>query len=270
VTASPGAALRRAILLWGAGDLALGDRGAALGWLLAEVIGLVLVALAASSLANTTWYLLPFVLGAGFIGLWGYQAVRAFRRAERRQGAIGPTPRGSPAAAMAWLTLPILLWGTGFWLIGAEGTSPSAVLDRFVGDWPSLQEPRAGWDPAFATDAGELQQAASAALAELAVQCRAGELNADCGQAPVNLLRDVRVSLSGETAESATAVAELVDYVKHPTSVLWVLQGTELVPVSRQVLLRLELRAAPVPLLGLELGARRWQIVSASAAPSAP
>jgi hypothetical protein len=36
------------------------------------------------------------------------------------------------------------------------------------------------------------------------------------------------------------------------------------------VLLRLELRAAPVPLLGLELGARRWQIVSASATQSAP
>jgi hypothetical protein len=270
VTASPGAALRRAILLWGAGDLALGDRGAAIGWLLAEAIGLVLVAVTAMALANTTWYLVPFVLGAGFIGLWGYQAVRAFRRAERRQGAIGPTPRGSPAAAMAWLTLPILLWGTGFWLIGAEGTSPSAVLDRFVGDWPSLHGGAPDWDPAFATDAGELQQAASGALTELAVQCQAGELNADCGQAPVNLLRDVRVSVSGESAEAATAVAELVDYVKRPTSVLWVLQGTELVPVSRQVLLRLELRAAPVPLLGLELGARRWQIVSASATSSAP
>jgi hypothetical protein len=121
------------------------------------------------------------------------------------------------------------------------------VLDRFVGDWPSLQEPRAGWDPAFATDAAELQQAASAALAELAVQCRAGKLSADCGQAPVNLLRDVRVSVSGESAETATAVAELVDYVKRPTSVLWVLQGTELVPVSRQVLLRLELRDIDLP-----------------------
>ncbi len=283
MSASPGATLRRAILIWGLGDLALGDRTAAIGWLLAEVIGLALVVVASLTLANTTWYLVPFVLGAAFIAIWAYQAVRAFRRAERRQGAIAPTPRGSPAAAMAWLTLPLLVWGTGFWLISAEGTSPSAVLDRFVSEWPSVGSGTAAWGPALASNPDELRAAASAALDELWAQCRAGRLNADCGQAPVNLLRDVRVSLvptgdqdatgaAGATAATggtaaATAVAELVDYVPRSTSVLWFFHGSELVPVSRQTILRLELGATAVPVLGLDLGAQRWQIVSASPAP---
>ena len=41
------------------------------------------------------------------------------------QGAIGPTPVGSPAAAMVWLSLPLLVWGTAFWLVGAQAATPA-------------------------------------------------------------------------------------------------------------------------------------------------
>jgi hypothetical protein len=47
--------------------------------------------------------------------------------------------------------------------------------------------------------------------------------------------------------------------------VLFVFAGTELVPVARETVLRLELVAAPVAgPFALELGARHWQIASAS------
>jgi hypothetical protein len=255
--------LRRAILRWGLGDHALGERTSAIGWLLAELIGLGVVVVASLSLANSTWYLVPFVLGAAFIGLWGYQAVRAFHLATRRQAAAPPTPRRSPAAAMAWLTVPILLWGTGFWLIGAEGVSPSAVLDRFVSDWPSLETQAPAWRTGFAADPDQLTDAGRSALIALGAECRAGTLTADCDEATVNLLRDVRVSIVNQTDRQATAIAELVDYRPQETSVLFFFHGSELVPVSRQQLLRLDLRAVPVPILGLELGARRWQIAAA-------
>jgi hypothetical protein len=263
VVAPPGLVLRRAILVWGLGDLTLGDRPAAIGWLLAEALGLVVLAVITLSLANSTWYLVPFLLGAGFIGLWAFQAMRAFRRAAHRQGATPPTPRRSPAAAMAWLTVPILLWGTGFWMIGAEGASPSAVLDRFVSEWPALASAEPGWRDGFAADSAELTTAARATLSVLRDECQAGRLATDCDQATTNLLRDVRVSVVSQSGDAATAVAELVDYQKRATSVLWLFQGSELVPVSRQKLLELDLRTVGVPLLGMDLGARRWQVAEA-------
>jgi hypothetical protein len=263
VSPAPGIVLRRALLLWGLGDHALGERTAATGWMLAELIGLGVVVAASLSLANSTWYLVPFVLGAAFIGLWGYQAVCAFQLATRRQSATPPTPRRSPAAAMAWLTVPILLWGTGFWLIGAEGVSPSAVLDRFVSDWPSLETETPAWPATFAADGAQLTDAGRSALIALEAECRAGTLTSDCDEATANLLRDVRVSVVSQTDTQATAIAELVDYRPQETSVLFFFHGSELVPVSRERLLQVDLRAMPVPILGLELGARRWQIADA-------
>jgi hypothetical protein len=256
------------MLAWGLGHVALGDRSAGLAWLIAELIGLAIVAYSVLAFADTTWYLLPFLLGTLFIGLWAFQAIRAFRGAERMQAARPPTPRGSPAAAIAWLTLPLLVWGTGFWLIGAAGASPAAVLDRFVSEWPEVATGGAGWDAGLVADAGPssgLTDVAATALAQLGAECRAGSLNPDCATAPANLLHDVRMRITSQTDASATAVAESVDYVQQPTSVLFVFGGTELVPVARDTVLRLELVARPVhgP-LGIELGARHWQIASAS------
>ena len=265
----PGAVLRRSILAWGLGDQALGDRAGGAAWLIAELIGLAVVAYSVLAFADTTWYLLPFLLGTLFIGLWAFQAIRAFRRAERLQAARPPTPRGSPAAAIAWLTLPLLVWGTGFWLIGADGASPAAVLDRFVSEWPQVASGDGEWKAGLVADGSgptsSLTDVAGSALAQLGVECRAGSLNADCATAPANLLHDVRLRITDQTDTCATAIAESVDYVQRPTSVLFVFSGTELVPVARDTVLRLELVATPVDgPLGLDLGARHWQIASAS------
>lgn len=257
------------MLAWGLGDRALGDRAGGAAWLVAELIGLAVVAYSVVAFADTTWYLVPFLLGTGFIGLWALQAIRSFRRAEHMQAARPPTPRGSPAAAIAWLTLPLLVWGTGFWLIGADGVSPAAVLDRFVSEWPDVATGGGDWNSGLVADGtgltSGLTDVADTALAQLGIQCRAGRLNADCATAPANLLHDVRLRIIEQTDASATAVAESVDYVQQPTSVLFVFSGTELVPVARDTVLRLELVATPVDgPLGVELGARHWQIASAS------
>jgi len=255
--------MRLSILAWGLGEGALGNRGAALGWLGAEVIGLALVFGSLYAFADTTWYLVPFLLGIAFIAAWVLQAVRVYRRAQGMQAARPPTPRGSPAAAIVWLSVPLLLWGTGFWLIGADGTSPGAVLNRFVAEWPTLASGQADWAPSLAADPRALTDAAAAALADLRGQCAAGKLNSDCAAAPANLLHDVRLRITAQTDTTAEAVAEAVAYQQRPTRVLFVFSGTELVPVPRGVVLQLQLVAVPAPHDLLRLGARRWQIVSA-------
>ena len=234
---SAGRALRLALLAWGLGHRSLGEKFTATGWLAAELVGLLLVVYTTLTFANSTWYLLPFLLGTLFIGMWAFQAVDAYRRAERRQAARPPTPRGSPAAVIAWLTLPLLAWGAGFWLIGAEGASPGGVLDRFVSDWANVESSEFAWPAGLVSDPAAVTPPARSALARLADECRAGTLTPDCATAPANLLHDVRVRIVSQTDTAATAVAEAVDYVQRPTRVLLIFNGSELAPVARVELL---------------------------------
>ncbi len=136
--AAPGRVLRLALVAWGFGDLAMGRRARGVALLVAELIGLVLIVASTILLSDTTWYLVPFLVGMAFIVAWTVQAVAAFLRAQRLQGAIPPPSSRSPAAAAAWLTVPLLFWGTGFWLFAAESASPDAVLNAFVTEWPDV------------------------------------------------------------------------------------------------------------------------------------
>ncbi|MGH2418434.1 MAG: hypothetical protein ACRDFY_08885, partial [Candidatus Limnocylindria bacterium] len=131
----PGRVLRRALVAWGLGHLLIGRRGLGRGLLAAEILAVVLVAWLTIGLADTTAYLVPFIAGMGFIVAWAWQAIDAYRAARALQPARPPTPERSPAAAIAWLSLPLLAWGTGFWLIGAHAATPASVLDRFVTAW---------------------------------------------------------------------------------------------------------------------------------------
>jgi hypothetical protein len=224
--AAPGRAFGFALLGWGLGDLVLGRRAAAIGWLVAEVIGAGVVAALTLSLANSTLYLIPYLAGLAFIAVWAIQAVAAYRRAQRTHGATAPTPSGSPAAAIAWLGLPLLVWGTGFWLLAATSSSPAAALDRFVTE-------------------GALCSAVSSAA----------------GCTDSSNVAGVRVRLVSEDAASATAVAERVHYVSRASRFIGIFDGSELAPVSEGTLLTIRLRSAPAAtLLGIDLGARLWRI----------
>jgi hypothetical protein len=263
IRASPGTVLRRALLAWGLGDLALGRRAAGFAWLGAEILAAALIAYLVLGLADTTWYLVPFLAGILFLVAWAAQAVLAFRRAQRSQGAIGPTPPRSPAAAVAWLSVPLLLWGTGFWLVAGNSASPAAVVDRFETSWPDLAG--GGTLDAGLSVSSAVVVTARNAIRTLQQLCAEQVLSSDCATTPRNLLRDVRIALSEKEDGQATAVAEVVSFERRPSRFLWVFAGTELVPVPRQTVLTLDLRAIAAPLPGgSEVGVRRWQIVNAT------
>jgi hypothetical protein len=255
--AAPGRVLRLAVIAWGLGDLVLGRRLAAIAWLLAEALGLVLVVVVTILFADTTWYLLPYLAGMAFIGAWTAQAVAAYRRAGRQAGSVEAVPTGSPAAVIAWLTVPLLAWGTGFWLFAADAATPGAVLDRFVTAWPAVNA--RGWDPDLAEQPNALSDAATVARDRLRELCAAGQLADDCAAAPGNLLRDIRIRLTSESATRASAVAEVVRFERRPSRFLGIFAATELVPVPIEAVLRLELGARPAG-----WGAARWTIVTAA------
>jgi len=254
--AAPGRVLRLAVIGWGLGDLALGRRGVAIAWLATELLALAGTGILTVLLADTTWYLVPYLAGALFVALWAVQAVVAYRRAVGRHGAAPPTPRGSPAAAIAWLTIPMLLWGTGFWLVAGTHGSADAVLDRFVAVWP-----QAGTDASplaeLGADPAVLEEAAAATIHRLELMCSAGELNEDCAQGSESLLRDVRIRVDPRVGDRQHAVAEVVTYERVSSKFLGIFDASELRPVPLVPLLELELRAEPAA-----LGSQRWTIVN--------
>lgn len=256
---TPERALRLALVGWGLGDLAMGRRSAGYAWLALELLLAAGVLAATLVLADTTWYLVPYLLGVAFLAIWAGQAVAAYRRAKSRQAASTAAPR-SPAATVAWLTVPLLAWGTGFWLFAAEAATPAAVVDRFVSGWADLEpmEPPAVLGPLGGGPF--VDREAAYALYRLQELCDAGRLAADCGDATENLLRDIRVTITPLDATRATADAHLVDYQRRPSRLFGLFDGSELVPVPVESVLRLDLEAEPAA-----LGAREWVIVNARA-----
>lgn len=253
-----GRVLRLALMAWGLGHLALGRRVAGAAWLTGEAVALALVVALTLALADTTWYLIPFLAGMGFIGLWALQAVLAYRAARNAQAAAPPAAGRSPAAAAAWLTVPLLVWGTGFWLFGAEAASPAAVLDRFVSAWPEAD--RVEWQPGLAADPAALTAAADEAMDRLAELCVDGTLAEDCGRSDARLLGDVRLQLTSETDDAASAAVEVVRFEERPARFLGLFDRLELEPVSIERVLELQLATEPAA-----LGAERWTIVNADA-----
>jgi hypothetical protein len=262
---TPGRVLRRALLLWGLGDLALGRSAAGAAWLVGELLGIALVVWLTIGLATTTWYPVPFLAGTIFLGAWATQAVRAYGRARLVSDDASEAPARSAAAAVAWLCLPILAWGTAFWLVAASAATPAAILDRFESAWPDVAARSATFDAGIAADPAALATRAGAAFAALEQACAAGRINPDCGSSPQNLLRNVRITIVSEDAHAASAVVEIVSFERRPSRFLGIFAGTDLVPVPQEELLRLELASVPAALPGgIELGARSWHVVNAT------
>jgi hypothetical protein len=255
---TPGSVLRRSLLAWGLGDLALGRRRAAIAWLIGEALGIGLIAFLSLAYIASSWYLLPFLAGIAFIVLWAVQAIAAYRRSVRAtDGDV--SPKSSPAAIVV-LTIPLLVAGAGFWLAAGTSGSPDAVLDRFVGEWASVADGRATWEEDLTTDPADVTTQALNAVAFLRQLCIAGEWGEDCHGSATGLLRGIRVSIVAEGAESATATAETVRYEQRDSRFLGIFPSTELVPISTGEVLRLRLAAGPAPFGGVD-----WSIVSAEA-----
>ncbi len=239
----PGRVLRRALIGWGLGHLALGRRRAGTILLVAEALSALLVAWLTIGLAETSLYVVPFLAGVAFIVAWAWQAVDAYRSAHALQAARPPTPERSPAAAIGWLSLPLLVWSTGFWLTGAHAATPAAVLDRFVTAWTD-DELGTRWS-------SSIVDAADVAAASL-------------GSGP-DRFRDVRFRITSEDADRATAIAEAIHFERRESRFLGIFPGSELVPVADRQVLSLELDARPVELPGGgDIGAVRWVLVEAA------
>ena len=263
-TIGPSAVLRRALVVWGLGDLALGRRWAGIAWLVAEILAVVALVSLSIGLADTTWYLIPFLAGVLFLTAWAVQAALAYQAALREVAGRDLGGSRAAAASMAWLTVPLLLWGTGFWLVSGTASSPAAALDRFETRWPALAS-GGSLDPGLETD--RVSGPARSALDTLQRLCAQGSLSSDCSVSARDLLRDVRIAIVPTGAGEATADVTVVSFERRPSRFLGIFSATELVSVPRQTVLTIHLRARPVSLPGgLQLGAQRWRIVSAAPA----
>lgn len=239
----PGRVLRRALLAWGWGHVAIGRAAVGRALLVAEIAALLLVTWLTIGLADSTAYLVPFLAGVGFIVAWAWQAVAAYRAARRMQDARPPTPERSPATAIGWLSLPLLAWGAGFWLLGAHAATPAAALDRFVSAWTADELDAERWPAAVV---------------------RAAERAADrLGDGP-DRFRDVRFSIVAGLEGQATAIGHAIHHERRATRLFGIFPGSELVPVTDERLLSLEIAALPVELPGGgDIGAVRWVVVDA-------
>jgi hypothetical protein len=232
----PGHVLRLALIGWGLGHIAVRRHAIGRALLLAEGIAVALVAWLTIGLADTSAYLVPFLAGTAFIVAWAWQAIAAYRSARALAPARAAAPERSPAAAIGWLSLPLLVWGTGFWLVGAHSATPAAVLDRFVSGWTS-ESLDAAW-PA------SVRRIARASIPPPGA--------------------DVRIRLTEADGSRATAVAEAIHFERRDARFLGFLPGTALVPVADEELLTLVLAARSVELPGGgDIGAVRWELVAA-------
>jgi hypothetical protein len=240
----PGRVLRRSLVAWGWGHLLLGRRGVGVALVVAEIVAILLVAWLTIGLATSSAYLVPFLAGVAFIVAWAWQAFAAYGAARTPPSADSPTSERSAATAAGWLSLPLLVWGAGFWLVGAHAATPAAALDDFVSAWTAGELDDGDWPPS--------------------VLAAAAEADAALGIGP-DKYQDVRFSIVAVSRASAEAVGETVDYEREPVSLLGIFPGTELVPVPDEQLMTMELVARPVELPGGgDIGAVRWELVAAT------
>lgn len=122
--------LRRSLLVWGWGHIALGDRR---GWLLVvlQPLAIGVLLFAAWALIDGTRWLDVFVPLVVLLVFWIGQAAHAHRRAI----ALGAGPGGELQLA---LFLPFALAVvTAFWLLGGRHGSPAATVEAYMEAWQS-------------------------------------------------------------------------------------------------------------------------------------
>lgn len=127
---SAASVLRRGLLLWGLGHLAIGDRR---GWLLMllQPLSVAALLLVAVQLIDGTRWLIVLPPLAALLVVWLAQAIHAHQRAIE----LGARPGGELQAAV-FLPLAVTVL-TAFWLVGGRHGSPAATLEGYVVAWMS-------------------------------------------------------------------------------------------------------------------------------------
>ncbi len=262
--------MRRALVVWGSGHLALGDRR---GWVLLalQVLSVVFLVVLASAFLEGSRAFLVFLALAVFFAAWGGQAVDAQRKAV----AAG----GSPGGAIQLLALaPVVgIVMTGFWLVAGSSGSPEATLQRYVLAWQDRRADLAA--QLFVSPPAADALAVRWAQQEAYLRDRLGELSAsggggpEAGIDPERPFRSLVVTLPdqprlepdipGTEADRVTAYLEIVRPVRRETTFLGIFPAArqEMVPVERVG--RAVLRAVPLePRTGLGRENRVWRLES--------
>lgn len=204
--------LRRSLLIWGWGHIALGDRR---GWLL-----LLLQPLAVAGLAFAAWQLidgtrwlavfLPLVV---LLVFWVGQAVHAHQRAL----ALGAAPGGE--LQLAFFLPVVLAVVSAFWLVGGRNGSPASAVEAYMAAWQANQ-PEVAADLYGATAAPPIDLAAfwDTEEAWLVSQIEDGRATygSQSGLDPQRPFRNLRVTQTGIT----TFTVELVRSESYQTTLL--------------------------------------------------
>jgi hypothetical protein len=241
---SGAAVLRRALVLWGTGHLALGDRR---GWLLLLIQPLAiggLVAVGVLVLQGSRWIAL-FPALALLIAVWLGQAMHAHRLAIRSGGA----PGGEFQIVLALPLVVVLL--SGFWLVGGSRSSPAAAVQHYVAAWQAGKPADAALLFAEPIDASALDAGwrAQRSHVEQVVRDAARRYGAQSGLDPEEPFNSLRFEVSSTSADRAVVQVEVVRRRRVETSLFGIIPTAtqETVLVERLGEISLRARTAPLP-----------------------
>jgi hypothetical protein len=252
--------LRRSLVVWGLGHLAIGDRR---GWLmlLAQPLAIAGLLVFAALLIEGTRWMVVFPALLFLLVAWLGQALGAYRQAVAR----GSEP-GGELQVVGFLPLPVVAV-TVFWLVGGSLGAPATTLGRYVSAWENNDPAAAAglfatpMSPAdieamWVDQTAYLEQQVTAAFIEY------GPLSGIDPDEPFNSLRFTEApSTSGDTA---TVAVELVRRQRVESLLLGFIPTATQETVVVEQLGTIDLAALPdTPpawLAGVKTGASVWLI----------
>jgi hypothetical protein len=252
--------LRRSLVLWGLGQLAIGDRR---GWLLlmAQPLAIAGLFVFAAVLIEGTRWMVVFPALLLLLVVWFGQALSAYRHAVD----LGAQP-GGELQVVGFLPLAVAAV-TLFWLFGGSLGAPATTLGRYVSAWEAGDSAEAA--ELFATPMSTAQIEAMWAVQNayleqqvLAAFEQYGPLSGIDPDEPFNSLRFTEEEAT--SADVSTVAVELVRRQRVESLLLgFIPTATQVTVVVEQIgtiTLNALPDAPPTWLAGFSSGARVWLI----------
>lgn len=269
--------LRRALLIWGLGHLALGDRRGLI-LLVAQPVAVAAWLLGAVQLIGGDGWLILFPALLVLIAVHLGQAVHAQRRAL----ALGATPGGE--LQIAWLMAAIALVVAGFWLAAGDHAAPDATLAEYVAAWQADRVDIGTTlfvGPIDADELGSSWQAQRDYIGQRVADAAAryGTASGLDAAAPFNSLRFSLLSRADAAAAGDAIVAiDIVRFERVEAQLFGVIPtaSRQIVTVERAGLITLRAEPADPPSRlpfelpdALRLASSEWRLVGVEVPPSA-
>ena len=257
---SAASVLRRSLVLWGLGQLAIGDRR---GWLLllAQPLAIAgLFVLTALLIEGTRW-MVVFPALLLLLVAWLGQALAAYRQAVAR----GAKP-GGELQVVGFLPVAVVAV-TVFWLVGGSLGAPATTLGRYVAAWESNDAAKAADLFATPMSTAEIEAMWVVQTAYLEKQVTAafieyGPLSGIDPEEPFNSLRFTEEAST--SADVSSVAVELVRRQRVESLLLGFIPTATQETVVVEQLGTIDLKALPdTPppwLAGIRTGASVWLI----------